>query len=127
LDKDLASNCSKVRKIRRDCVSVFVDDSYDEGHQRFDIAQIHLIFQFKVEGKRNSSMSFFHVFCADSTLNITTAKVHRLALVRYFTKKDNEQHVTGMTRIYADSQKKAELVDVQSIVRYVFLINREHG
>jgi hypothetical protein len=58
-----------------------------------------------------------------ANLEKTIENVHRLALVRYFTKRDNEQHVTGMTRIYADSQKRAELVDVQSIVRYGVLIN----
>jgi hypothetical protein len=81
-------------KIQRDCVLVLTDDTIDEGHGRYEVAQTHLFFEFFIDGKH-----------------------FRLALLRYFDKEDNQKHATGMTRLKANPREKAEVVSISSITR----------
>jgi hypothetical protein len=81
-------------KIQRDCVSVLTNDAFDEGHERYDIAQTHLFFEIIIDGKP-----------------------FRLALLRYFNKEDNEKHATGLTRLKGNPREKAEFVNINSITR----------
>jgi hypothetical protein len=76
---------------------VLTNDDIDEGHEQYDVAQAHLFFEFVIDGK-----SF------------------RLALVRYFKKQDNKKHATGLTKLKVNPREKAELINIESIVRYAF-------
>jgi hypothetical protein len=81
-----------------------------------------LVYRYtSTESQADISDAIIHFLCHGFSISsLNPGKKYPLALLRYFTKKDNEQHVTGFTRVLADSRQKAELVDVESIVRYAF-------
>lgn len=44
---------SSYNVVRNDCALILADEDQDEGHHRFEVVQLHLLFTFVVEGILN--------------------------------------------------------------------------
>jgi hypothetical protein len=50
-DRMLRAKDTKFEDVKRDCVIIYTDDTFTEGHQRYQFAQTHLFFEFEIDGK----------------------------------------------------------------------------